>query len=143
MRIQLDNTIIAAGGHEAPAGLTIVETRALQGVDYVRAAYGAQFPRGNWRHEISFTVTRLHADLRAATLFIVDHPQTVPASGLLAILHDDRGSAVGGRWIRDAVTNRVECVRLIGMTTIWAYAFVGGEVLKKNPKYAPSAGRTT
>lgn len=140
MRVLLDKVSLSAGGDESPSGLTIVETRAVQAVDYVRADYGAQFGRANFRHEIAFRVTRLHTSLQASLEFILDHPQTIPETGMLSFLFNDRGSSGVGRWIRDAVLIRVECVALVGLTSIWAYQLVGGQVLKKNPNLFPSAG---
>jgi hypothetical protein len=140
VRVRIANFVICSGvGADAPSGLTLVQSRAVQDVDYVRASYGAQFARGQFRHEVGFRVTRLHADLRAAQLFVLDHAQAIPQSGILAFEHRG-GVGSGSRWIRDALVVRVECVAHIGLTTVWSYQFLGGEILTVNPYLNPSVG---
>lgn len=142
MRVLLDTSVIAGGGHESPSGFTLSATPVVQMVDYIRSPYGAQLPRRNLRHEVSFRVTRLHGSQAKAAKFILDHPQSLPLSGLLQFLFDDLVGGGGGRWLRDAVRMRTDLVLHAGLTTVWAYAFVGGEMLTKNPKFNPSAGRS-
>ncbi len=127
--------VLAAGGTEGPSGLSIVPERAVQMVDLVRSAFGAQYARGNVRHQISFGVTRLHSSVEESLLFFLDHAQSLPATGTLALLASDRSSSSAGRWFRDAVLVRAEPVRLVGQTTIWSYSFAAGEVLKRDPAY--------
>lgn len=140
MKIRFGTVWISEGGRESPAGFRVVPARAIQQIDYVRAQFGTQFARGNLRHEISFTITRLHADLRAAALYAMDHGQSLPTTETLEIYSDGSGGVSGRRWYRDAVLARAELVQLVGITTIWAYAFLAGEALTRDPRMHATAG---
>lgn len=134
MRVLLDNAVLAGGGHESPYGLTTREIRLVQSADLVRGTHAVRWSRGNRRVEIGFTVTRLHDSLKAATVYVLEHAASLPEQGTLAMLYDDRTSAAG-RWYRNAVLAEVQCVRHVGLTTVWRYTLLAGEVEVRDPKY--------
>lgn len=137
MKITLNNTVLAGGGSEGASGFTIRQVRAIQTVDLVRSPYGKQFPRGNIRHEVSFRVTRIHDSLRTALQFAAEHAQNVPTSGVLSWALADGGIR---RWAKDAVPIAVDLVAQVGLTTVWSYTLVIGEILTKDPSRNPTAG---
>ena len=134
MKVRLDNVVISGGGAESPSGLRIGQTRAIQTADYIGATFGAQFARRQYRLEIAFQVTRLHASLREAEVFVLDHPASIPASGTLEIMTDRSAGLSAYRWIPNTVTVRVELLQHVGITTVWSYSFLGSEILKDNPR---------
>ena len=132
MKVTFANVVLAAGGREGPRNLRGAETEAVQTVDYVRAKHGGQFARGNRRREISFEVSRVHRSTRDAVTFWMDHPGAVPSSGTLQFYAAGEGGSVR-RWWAKAVLMRVEPLRLVGLTTEWAYTFLTSESLASDP----------
>ena len=130
MKVRIGSFLIAAGDRESPSGFTIDQERQVQGVDYIGAPYGAILARGQRRHTIQFNVARLHDSEEIAEAFVLEHADTVPNTGTLT-LETSNGRRV--RWIAEAVCARVSCIEHIGVHTRWAYTFVGGEVLSRNP----------
>lgn len=132
MKITLDNAILAGGGAEGPANFRLSTAWSVQFVELVRARFADQIARENIRHEINFNVTRLHASVQAAMKFILEHAESLPASGVLSFL--TTGAGASRRWIKGATLLRADCVQQIGMTTIWAYQLAGGQILTTDPR---------
>ena len=133
MKITHANTTVAAGGHEGPRNLRVSHARGIQQADIVRAEYGEQWARGNIRNTITFEVTRIHDSLQAASRFVLDHAGTLPATGLL-VFAEVTPEGTTRRFIEDAVLANVECIRQTGTTTEWAYVYLGGEILNRDPR---------
>lgn len=132
MKVTLDNAVLAAGGQEGPANFRLSTAWSVQFVELVRSRFSDQFTRENIRHEITFNVTRLHESIQAAMKFILDHAETLPASGVLSFL--TTGSGASRRWINRATLLRADCIQQVGMTTIWSYQLAGGQILKTDPR---------
>ena len=139
MKITLANVTIAAGGLEGPRNLRISQARGIQQADVVRGTFGEQWARGNIRNTITFEVTRLHDSLRGSSQFVLDHPQSLPESGLL-ILAEVTPEGTSRRFIEDAVLANIECLRQTGQTTEWAYVFLCGEILNRDPRTGRISG---
>lgn len=138
MRVRYGNHVLAAGGSEAPDGLRLTHNRAAQTADYIAADQGETFSRGNARRELSFTVTRTHDHLRAATAFILDHPENLADSGTLLVEQRETAGVVR-RWSSEAVLLRADLVQQIGITTIWLYQFALGPITKADPDIIPTS----
>lgn len=125
---------IAAGGSEGPDGLRLSQSRAVQTVDYVGSVEtaGGIFARGNYRHDLTFAVTRTRDSLRGAAAEIFDHPGSLPDTDTLAIEEREAGGVLR-RWVADAVLVRVEMLEQTGTTTRWGYQFLLGPIATKNP----------
>lgn len=141
MKVTLDTTVLAAGGSESPADLRIVQTREVQVVPRVRAAWASHFGRGNRRHEISFTVARISQDLAAASRLMLEFPGSIPNQGLLII--EESGPPTVRRYMPNAVVLRVELLRQVGVTTVWGFSISGGEIVSRDPRRNPSSGADT
>ncbi|HTH49134.1 MAG TPA: hypothetical protein VMB21_16580 [Candidatus Limnocylindria bacterium] len=77
---------LADSGSEGVSNYTVDSRRAVQELDFLRALEGDIVARGNRRSNLSFSVTRLHRDLREAELFVNTHGQDLPPEGLLTIV---------------------------------------------------------
>jgi hypothetical protein len=90
MKVKLQDFWLA-GAPEDPwksqaSGLRMSSTRQAQVAERIRAAAADVFNRGNLIHAISFDVSRTHVTPQAAELFLLDHPEQIPASGVLTLL---------------------------------------------------------
>ena len=130
MKVTFAGTTLAAGDREAASGFSVQHVRAVQVADYVRGTFGGAWARGNKRNAISFAVSRVHADLETAMEFVLDHPDSLPTSGLLTI---ETNAGTGDRWIDNAVLQSVDLVAYAGTTTVHRYSLIGGEVLDVDP----------
>jgi hypothetical protein len=79
--------------------------------------------RGNAANSISFTVSKHHADLAAAALFYITHPDALADNGILKFTE---GGTV--KQIADAALQTVEGVELSGASTRMKYTFTGGAI---------------
>lgn len=138
MRVLLDNVVISAGGSESPSDFQLVQARETQLVPRVRADFATAYARGNRRHEIAFTVVKESADIAAATRFILEFPDTVPSQGVLTL--EESGPPMIRRFIPNAVPTRIQLVRQIGVTTVWSFAFTGGDIVARDPRRNPIIG---
>ena len=130
MKIVLGASTLAAGDREAAGNFRLTHARAVQAAQFVGAEFGAFYPRSNQTTTISFQVARVHADLETAMEFVLDHPGSLPDSGLLKI---ETNAGTGDRWIDDAVLVSCDLIGYAGVATVHAYTLVGGEVLTADP----------
>ena len=111
--------IISRGDAESPAGLHHTAVRQIQVGEYVRSDVVDIFDRQNRKDEITFRVTRLHANAEAAELFVVTHPDELASDGTLIMESSTMSRSMSG-----AVISRVECYHL-GATSHSEYNIVG------------------
>lgn len=130
MKITLGSDTLAAGDREAAANFRISHQRAVQAAQLIGSDFAAFYGRGNQQNTIRFEVSRVHADLETAMEFVLDHPGSLPDSGLLKI---ETNAGTGDRWIADAVLVSCELVAYAGTATVHAYTIAGGEVLTTDP----------
>lgn len=130
MKVYLGATTLAGGNREAASGFSVEEIRQVQTIDYVRGTYGGAVSRGNIRHVVRFSVSRVHADLETAMEFVLDHPESIPETGLL---HIETNTGTGDRWIADAVLAEIRLDQFIGVHTRHTYTLIGGQVLTTDP----------
>ena len=76
---------LAGEGAKGVNGFTLGNQRIVQLQDFTRALSGDAVARGGRRSNLSFSVTRQHADLREAELFVLLHGEELPPEGLLTI----------------------------------------------------------
>lgn len=126
---------LADHGYTSPDNLRINGETMADTAEYLRAAAVEVFDRGNRRTSISFSVTRTHASLEAAELFILKHETTLPRRGLIEFeAHQGRGRA----WLYDAVLTQASCSHK-GVTSVHDYAILGGAVSSVNPNTLPQS----
>lgn len=67
------------------SNLSLRASRSAQVTSRIRAASADVYDRGNLIYTLSFDVSRIHATLAAAELYLIDHPAAVPPSGTLTL----------------------------------------------------------
>jgi hypothetical protein len=129
MTITLSTVSLSAGGLESPSNLSITESRNVQRTNPVRARAVKFIGRKNRSLSISFTVSRVHADLLEAQKFVLDHCGTVPDSGTLIIETEPDGN-VAKRKMYDACVDNIS-IKHVGVSTETQYSLSGGEIVIK------------
>jgi hypothetical protein len=76
-------------GREGPSGLTIVPIRKVDVLEFVQGTYAKPKNRGNTLNQLTFTVSKGHADARTAQLYLFRLNETVPMVGTLDIELED------------------------------------------------------
>lgn len=124
---------LAGHGPTAPANLRINGQTVAEAAEYLRAATVEVFDRGHRRTTITFSVTRIHASLETAELYLLKHETTLPRRGLVEFeVWQGRGRA----WWYDAVLIQSACSHQ-GVTSFHEYTLVGGAVSGLPPNTLP------
>ncbi len=110
-----------AGGIAANA-LRLRFTRGIEVVQELAAANPVTFDRGTRTLDLSFTVQRNHASIRAAELFIGNHENAVPQFGLVKLTTTFGTIA----YITNGFLVDIQLASYIGSTTTHSYRIVGG-----------------
>lgn len=127
---------LAGHGHTSPADLRINGELVAETAEYLRATVVDVFNRGNRRTSVTFSVTREHASVEAAQLYLLRHEVNVPRSGLVTF---EAEQARGSLWMYDAVLNTVSSSH-VGATTLHSYSILGGEISNINPNQLAHQG---
>lgn len=104
--------------------LKINHQRVVQVGEFLRALTAQPFARGNRKTTMSWSITREHADFRAAEQFLLSHSAEIPASGTLMLIAE--GSGQKTYKLSNAELQTHESKR-IGVTTLHTYTFIGGD----------------
>lgn len=110
----------------------ISNSRLVEPAQFLRAAATAFFDRKNLATTITFVVTRLHASVRDAEVFLLAHESEVPAGGLAAFTaRSDDGQEVT-RYLDAAIVEVTEAA-YVGLSTRHLYTIKGGLLLTQRP----------
>lgn len=85
------------------------------------------YDRGNRQTEITFNVTKLHASVNDAEIYIAEHEGNIPGRGNVFLTFSNRSIK---RWLENAVISVVQS-RLRGSTTFHSYQIIGGRIRSK------------
>lgn len=112
-----------AGG-QIRQGFVNKQQRQLQQSRLLRAAYSLVVPRYNLENRFAFTVQRTFQSVEGCVAFIAFHPDSVPVQGEITI---DNQSSTGRiyRYLPNAVIERVECARHLGLACDFHYVIAG------------------
>ena len=126
MRILLDNTLLASPSLTgAPAfGVTLNGRQIVQETDFVRAAVGTLYARGNRTTELAFSTTRLFGSLRRAQKFALTHAASLPTEGAVVVTCGE-GADTETVVLEGAVLERAEIVAQIGSAVVVRYLLRG------------------
>ena len=113
---------------ESAKDLRIGVSRSSQESKRIRAAGITVFGRSNRKTSISFQIQREHTSYAEAQLFVCSHDLDVPEFGRLMITMDDDSSAS----LEEAVCVQVDSQIIAGVSTITAYAFIGGKLIRQS-----------
>ena len=96
------------------------QKRQVQTASLVRSAYALGIPRFNAQNKFAFTVQRTFSTIPLCIKFIGTHPDTVPASGEIAI--SEKGVAI--LFSPNAIVESIECVKVVGCSCDFQYGIL-------------------
>lgn len=133
MRITVDDFVLAElSGPVGVRDFKIGGGREVEAAQFLRAEAGTFFDRKNQATIITFSVTRLHASVRDAEVFLLAHGLEIPASGLaMFTARGDNGQEVS-RYLADAVVEVAEA-GYTGLSSRHFYSIKGGLLLSQRP----------
>lgn len=134
MKIRLDKFWIVGGPDELirthQQGLSIVPQRSVQPVPGLRTPHAKLIDRGNVTYNISFSVHRYHADVKAAEYYCLAHWNQMPGNGKLMLQAENYDGTVIKRYFN--VSSVMTCTnRYRGRTTIHDYSVMATEFINK------------
>jgi hypothetical protein len=131
---------LADGTLTGGAGLSDFRMRAVRVFDVVtplRQANPVPLDRLLRKFDLTFTVKRVHASIKASEQYIQSHEATVPQSGSVTLI-----SASGATWfLLNGVLISHELIDEIGATTYHSYHIVGGPLSIGSAAYHITAQR--
>ncbi len=110
-----------AGGFAA-GNLRLRFTRGIEVVQGMGDVTPTLFDRGTRRLDLSFTIQRVHASIKASELFIGNHQNEVPRTGAIKLTSSSSGTI----FILNGFLTDIQLVQEIGATTSHSYQIVGG-----------------
>jgi hypothetical protein len=131
---------LADGTLTGGAGLSDFRMRAQRVFDVViplRQANPVPLDRLLRKFDLTFTVKRVHASIKASEQYIQSHEATVPQSGSVTLI-----SASGATWfLLNGVLISHELITEIGATTYHSYHIIGGPLSIGSAAYHITAQR--
>lgn len=124
MKITFANHVLAPGDLEGVQGLSVNGEQLIDEAAFFRAIATTYYARGNDKTEISFSVTRQHASIKLAEVYVLMLRRNLPKEGDCVITcgftGDEQKVALLG-----AVLAPTQA-RYIGRTSIVSYTILGG-----------------
>jgi len=116
--------ILTDHGREGPSSLTVTPTRSIDVQSYVQADFSTPRNRGNTLQQITFSISKEHASLTAAQLYLLLINSQTPASGSVDIELEDQTTHV----LIDEATCEINAQPLIGVTSTLTYTLKFGAI---------------
>jgi hypothetical protein len=133
MKITVDDFVLAEmSGPVGVRDFKISSGREIEEAQFLRADAAAFFDRKNQRTIIAFSVTRLHASIRDAEVFLLAHETDVPSGGLVTFTALGNDGQEVSRYLADAIVQVTEA-SYIGLSTRVGYSIKGGLLLSQRP----------
>jgi hypothetical protein len=108
---------------EFTEGLELPSEEDVQVGKFIRATTAVAYPRGNTVTQVSFTVTKEHADFVTAEAYLLERHAGLPKTGDVMFLAEGAGQR--SYKLSDGVLQRTHPLQ-VGVTTIIRYTFIGG-----------------
>jgi hypothetical protein len=107
--------------------------RKIQVAELFRGEEVETFDRGNRETTVNFEVSRTFATQEAADVYVLEHEETVPSSGIVTFTAFQPNGQKVVRYLADGKVRNHELVEQIGVTTRHEYVIVGGEIQQALP----------
>lgn len=114
-------------GREGPAGMVPVSVRRVDVLEFVQGLFSKPKNRGNTLNQLSFTVSKEHADYTAAQFYLFTLNETVPTFGTLDIELEDQQTHL----IYDNATVEIAPLPVMGVLTTVGYTIKYGAIKEK------------
>jgi hypothetical protein len=107
--------------------------RKIQVAECFRAEEVETFDRGNRETFVTFEISRTFATQEAADVYVLQHEETVPSSGVVTFTAFQPNGQKVIRYLADGKVRAHELVEQIGVTTRHQYAVIGGTIQQAVP----------
>ncbi len=77
-------------GRESAAGFVVTPIRKVEVLAFVQAEFSKPRNRGNTLRQMTFSMTKSHADYTTAQIYLMDRDAQVPAEGTVRVEFDDQ-----------------------------------------------------
>jgi hypothetical protein len=107
--------------------------RKIQVAEIFRAEEVETFDRGNRETTVRFEVSRTFATQEAADVYVLQHEETVPSSGVVTFTAFQPNGQMVVRYLADGKVQTHELIEQIGVTTRHQYVIIGGTIQTSEP----------
>jgi hypothetical protein len=107
--------------------------RKIQVAELFRGEEVETFDRGNRETTVTFEVSRTFASQEAADVYVLEHEETLPSSGIVMFTAFQPNGQKVVRYLADGKVHDHELVEQIGVTTRHEYVIVGGVIQQSVP----------
>jgi hypothetical protein len=107
--------------------------RKIQIQEGFRAEQVITFDRGNRETVATFEIMRTFASQEEADVFVLEHEDTIPASGLVSFTAFKANGQKVVRYLAGGKVERHELVEQMGVTTRHQYIIMGGTIQQAAP----------
>ena len=129
MKFTLGNVELSGDAREEVSNLQGTYERLVQVSQYVRGNSAVPRNRNNDIWTVAFTVTRKHDSIAASCKYFWEHPLALPRTGTLKIRNYSPEGGEEAIFTADNVAVKtVVCAPIIGLTTVFTYTLILGEV---------------
>jgi len=107
--------------------------RKIQVSEVFRAEEVETFDRGNRETTVTFEISRTFPNQQAADVYVLQHEETVPATGIVTFTAYQPNGQKVVRYLADGKVRQHELVEQIGVTTRHQYTIIGGTIQQAVP----------
>lgn len=132
MKIKIGNFSLSEIGELSPDSLRVNGKRLTQISAALRAASSQIWNRQNTVTTITFSITREHADVRAAEEYLIQHEADIPSSGICEFICHDESGGESSFYLDTGCLETTEAYN-IGCSTIHSYTLIGGRITSTKP----------
>ena len=133
MKIHIGTFELAGAGELSPDSLRINAKRSVQIGQCIRAEAARPFNRKNTQTTVSFSVTRSHADMMAAHVYMLWHEVSIPGSGNVRFTGYNQNGAETVFYFTAGSLDTTDASHT-GLTTFHSYTLIGGRLTDKEPE---------
>jgi hypothetical protein len=107
--------------------------RKIQVSELFRAEQVDTFDRGNRETIVTFEISRTFATQQAADVYVLQHEETIPSSGVVTFTAFQANNQKIVRYLADGKVRTHELIKQIGVTTCHQYTIIGGTIQQARP----------
>ncbi|HEX4083985.1 MAG TPA: hypothetical protein VHY22_03665 [Chthoniobacteraceae bacterium] len=136
MLVSIGTFNLCDGTREGGVGTTRLRfrvNRKIQVQELFRADQVETFDRGNRQTIAKFEITRTFPTQEEADVYVLEHEETIPSSGLVAFTAIQPNGQKVLRYLAGGKVESHELMEQIGVTTRHQYTIVGGEIQQTMP----------
>jgi hypothetical protein len=136
MLVSIGNFQLCDGTREGGVGTTRLRFRVdrkIQAQEIFRADQIVTFDRGNRKTTATFEVTRTFATQDDADVYVLEHEETIPSTGVVTFTAFQPNGQKVVRYLAGGKIDTHELLEQIGVTTRHQYTIVGGTIQQSAP----------